>query len=128
MAAVNMLKRLAVRDVRFLRELEEGYPYEILGVDRVTVVRHYCCVFHVLKDDAITKVVIENEVFTEPEEHLVCLGAIECVLIYYERYTFRILCYDTMVGELYEKQMMDSDRGYFLSFMIDSVHVRRSFD
>ena len=53
--------------------------------------------------DAITKVVIENEVFTEPEELLFCLGA-----IYYDRKptdrsTFRILCYDTMVGQLYEK-------------------------
>ena len=40
MAAVNMLRRVAVRDVRFLRELEEGYPYEVVGVDGVTVGRH----------------------------------------------------------------------------------------
>ena len=77
-------------------------------MDRVTVGRHHWCVVHLLKDDAITKVVIENELFTEPEELLVCLGAIECVLIYYcrnpsERSIFRILCYDTMVGQLYEK-------------------------
>ena len=90
MAAVYMLRRLAVREVRFFRELEEGYPYEVVGVDRVTVGRHHWCVVHLLKDDAITKVIIENEVFTEPEELLVCLGAIECVLIYYERSTFRI--------------------------------------
>jgi len=51
-------------------------------VDRVTVGRHHWCVVHLLKDDAITKVIIEKEVFTEPEELLVCLGAIECVLIY----------------------------------------------
>ena len=77
-------------------------------MDRVTVGRHHWCVVHLLKDDAITKVVIEKEVFTEPEELLVCVGAIECVLVYYgrnpiESSTFRILCYDTMVGQLYEK-------------------------
>jgi len=103
MASMNMLKRLPVRDVRFIRDLEEGYAYEVVGVDRVTVGRHHWCVVHLLKDDAITKVVIENDLFTEPEELLVCLGAIECMLIYYERSTFRILCYDTMVGHFYEK-------------------------
>ena len=103
-----MLRRLAVREVRFLPELEEGYPYEVVGVDRVTVGRHHWYVVHLVKDDAITKVVIEKQVFTESEELLVCVGAIECVLIYYgrnptERSTFRILCYDRMVGQLYEK-------------------------
>jgi len=97
-----------VREVRFLRELEEVYPYEVVGVDRVTVDRHHWCVVHLLKDDAITKVIIQKELFTEPEELLVCVGAFECVLIYCgriptERYTFRILCYDTMVVQLYEK-------------------------
>jgi len=95
MAALQMLRRLAVREVHFLRELEEGYPYEVVGVDRITVGRHQWCVVH-LKDDSITKVVIEKEVFIEPEELLICLGAIECVLVYsglntVDRSTYRIL-------------------------------------
>ena len=77
-------------------------------MDRITVRRHHWCVVHLRKDDSITKVVIENEVFTEPEELLVCLGAIECVMVYsgrnsVEGSTYRILCNDTMVGQLYEK-------------------------
>ena len=69
-----MLKRLAVREVSFLRELEVGYPYEFLGVDRVTVGRHHWCVGHLLKDDLITKAVIEK-VFTDPEELFDCVWA-----------------------------------------------------
>jgi len=103
-----MLRSLAVREVHFLRELEEGYPYEVVGVDRITVGCHQWCVVHLLKDFSITKVVIEKSVFTEPEELLVFLGVIKCVLVYsdlntVERSTYRILCYDTMVGQLYEK-------------------------
>ena len=103
MAAVNMLRRLTVREVRFLQELEEGYHYEVVGVDRVTVDRHHWCVVH-LKGDAITKVVIEK-MFKEPEELLVCMGAIECAgLEWSQPYRgLHLEFYDTMVGQLYEK-------------------------
>ena len=51
---------------------------------------------------------IENDVFTEPEELLVCVGALESALIYtgrnsVDKLTYRILCFNTMVGQLYEK-------------------------
>jgi len=54
------------------------------------------------------KVVIEKDVFTEPEELLVCVSAIESVLIYtgrnsVDKLTYRILFFDTMVRQLYEK-------------------------
>ena len=108
MAALQLLRRLAVREVRLLSELEEGYPYVVLAVDRITVGRHRWCILHLQKEESITKVVIEKDVFTEPEELLVCVGVIESVLIYsgrnsVDKLTYRILCFDTMVGQLYEK-------------------------
>ena len=80
----------------------------VIGVDRITVCRHRQCILHLQKEENILKVVIEKDIFTEPEELLICVGAIESVLIYSgqnsdDKSTCRILCYDTMVGQLYEK-------------------------
>jgi len=54
----------------------------VIGVDRITVCRHRQCILHLQKEENILKVVIEKDIFTEPEELLICVGAIESVLIY----------------------------------------------
>ena len=107
MAALHLLKRLAVREVHLLSELEEGYPYVFVAVDRITVGRHRWCMLHLQKEISVMKFVIEKEVFPEPEGLLVCVSAIEGVLIYTGRnsvdiLTYRTLCCDTMVVQLYE--------------------------
>ena len=82
MAALHLLRRLVVREVQLLSELEEGYPYVVVVGDRIAVARHRLCIFHLSKEESVTKVVIEKDLFTEPEELLVCVGVIESVLIY----------------------------------------------
>ena len=88
--------------------LEEGYPYAVVAVGRLTVGRHRWCILHFQKDESVTKVVIEKDVFTEPEELLICVGVIESVLVYTGRnsvgkLTYRILSCESMVGQLYEQ-------------------------
>ena len=78
MAALHLFRRLAVREVHLLSELEEGYPYAVVAVDRLIVGLHRCCILYLQKDESVTKFVIEKDVFTEPEELLVCVG----VLVY----------------------------------------------
>ena len=39
MASLHVLRRLALREVHLLNELEEGYPYAVLAVYRLTVGR-----------------------------------------------------------------------------------------
>jgi hypothetical protein len=70
MSALHLLRRLAVREVRFLHELEEGFPYAIVAVYRITVGRHHWSILHVKRDDSVMKVVLENNVFNEAEELL----------------------------------------------------------
>ena len=60
MAALHLLRRLAVREVQLLSTLEEGYPYAVIAVDRITVGRHCWCTLHLQKEESITKVVIEK--------------------------------------------------------------------
>ena len=108
MSALHLHRRLAVREVRFLHELEEGFPYAVVAVDRITVGRHHWSILHVKRDDSVMKVVLENNVFNEAEELLLCVGVIECVLVYNGlntdgRYTYRIVCYDNLAGQLVEK-------------------------
>ena len=103
-----MLRRLALREDHLLSELEEGYLYAVVAVDRVPVGRYRWCILHLQMDESVMKIVIEKDVFTEPEELLVCVGVIECVLIYtgrnsHGRLTNRILSCDTMVGQLNEQ-------------------------
>ena len=50
MAALNMLRRLAVRDVHLLDELEEGYPYAVVVVDRMSIGCLRLCILHIEKD------------------------------------------------------------------------------
>ena len=64
--------------MRFLHELEEGFPYAVVWVDRITVGRHHWSILHVKRDDSVMKVVLENNVFNEAEE-LLCVGVIESV-------------------------------------------------
>jgi hypothetical protein len=75
MAALHLFRRLAVREVQLLSALEEGYPYAVVAVDRLTVGRHRWCILHLQKEESVTTVVIEKVVFTEPEELLVYVGA-----------------------------------------------------
>ena len=37
MAALNLSRRLAVREVHLLNELEEGYQYAVVAVDRISI-------------------------------------------------------------------------------------------
>jgi len=57
-----------------LCELEEGYPYALVAVDRIIIGRHRWFILHLQKDGSVTKVLIEKDVFSEPEELLVCVG------------------------------------------------------
>jgi hypothetical protein len=68
MAAMALLRRLAVREVCLLQELQENYPYAVLGVNRITVDPHRWCILHVEKDNEFTKVLVQSEAFTKPEE------------------------------------------------------------
>ena len=77
-------------------------------MDRITVDRHRWCILHLQKEESVTKVVIENDIFTESEEVLVCVGVIQFVLVYtgrksHGRLTCIILSCNTMVGQLYEQ-------------------------
>ena len=81
MAALHLLRRLELREIHLLTELEEGQHYAIVAVDRLTVGRHHWCILHLQKDESVTKVVIEKDVFTEPEVVLVCAGVIVSVLV-----------------------------------------------
>ena len=47
MAAMNLLRRLALREVYLLSEREEGYPYAVVGADRISIGRHRWCIFHI---------------------------------------------------------------------------------
>ena len=67
MAVLHLLRRLAVCEVHLLSELEEGYPYAVVAVDRITFGRHRLFILHLQKEEFVTKVVIEKNVFTEPE-------------------------------------------------------------
>jgi hypothetical protein len=60
MAALHLLRRLAVREVRLLSELEEGYPYTVVAVDRLTIGRHRRCILHLQTRESVTKVVIKK--------------------------------------------------------------------
>jgi len=64
MAALQLLQRLAVREVQLLSALEEGYPYAVVVVDRITVGRHRWCILYLQRDESVTKVVIEKDVFS----------------------------------------------------------------
>ena len=54
---------LWVRELRFFHELEEGFPYAFVAVDRINVGRHHWSILHVKRDDSVMKVVLENNVF-----------------------------------------------------------------
>ena len=82
MAVLHLLKRLAGREVHLLRELEVGYPFAVVVVDNITVGRHRWCILHLRKEESITKIMIEKDVFTEREGLLGCVDAIESMLIY----------------------------------------------
>ena len=58
MAALHLLRRLAVREVHLFSELEEGYLCAVVAVDRLTVGRHRWCILHLQKDESVSKVVI----------------------------------------------------------------------
>jgi hypothetical protein len=108
MAALQLLRRLAVREVRLLSEFEEGYPYVVDAVHRITVGCHRWCILHIQREQSNMKVVVENDVFNKSEELLVCVGVIESVFIYtwvnsVGRSTYRLLSCDTMVGQLNEQ-------------------------
>jgi hypothetical protein len=74
MAALNLLQKLAVQEVHFLSELEEGYTYAVVAADRISIGRHRWCILHIEKDGSAMKVLIEKDFFSEPEELLVCVG------------------------------------------------------
>ena len=59
---------MAVREVGFLNELEEGFPYAVVAVDRITVGRHHWSILHVKRHDSVMKAVLETNVFNEAEE------------------------------------------------------------
>ena len=47
MAPMALLRRLTVHEICLLQELQENYPYAVLGVDRITVGPHRWCILHV---------------------------------------------------------------------------------
>ena len=50
MAALNLVRRLAVREAHLLCELEEGYQYAVVAGDRISIGRHRWCILHLQKD------------------------------------------------------------------------------
>ena len=63
---------------------------------------------HLQKDGSVTKVLIEKDVFSEPEELPVCVEVIVSVLVYIGRnsdgrLSCRILSYDTVEGKIHEQ-------------------------
>jgi len=80
MVALNLL--LVIRDFHLLCELEEGYPYMVVEVDRLSIGRHRLCILHLQEDRFVTNVLIEKDVLSKPDELLVCVGVIVSVLIY----------------------------------------------
>ena len=81
MAALNMLRRLAVLEVHLLCELE-GYPYAVVAVDRISIGRHRWCIFHLQNDGSVTKVLIERLFFRAGRSTRLCGGVIVSVLFY----------------------------------------------
>ena len=69
MAALYLLRRLALRDVHLLSALEEGYPYTVVAVDRLTVGRHRWCILHLQKYESVTKVLIEKDVLPSVKKY-----------------------------------------------------------
>ena len=56
MAALNLLRRLAVRDVHLFSELKEGYHYAVVAADCINIGRHPWCILHIEKDGPAMKV------------------------------------------------------------------------
>jgi hypothetical protein len=54
MAALHLLRRLAVREVQLLIAREEGYPYAVVAVDCITVGRIRWCILNLQKEKSIT--------------------------------------------------------------------------
>ena len=107
MDALQLLRRLAVHQAHLLSTLEEGYPYAIVAVDRITTGRHRWCILHLQKEESVTKVVLEKDVLTECIEVLVCAGVIDSVFVctrrnFHGRLTCRILSCNTVVRQLNE--------------------------
>jgi len=106
MAALNLFR--GSTGVHLLSELEEDYPYAVVAVDRISIGRHRWCILHLQKGGSDMNVLIEKDVFSEPEELLVCVGVIVSVLFYTGRnsdgrLSCRILSYDTVVGKIHEQ-------------------------
>ena len=102
MAAIALLRRLSVRDVFWLQELQENYPYAVIGVHRITVRPHRWCILHV-KKGVFTKFLVHSEAFAEAVELQICVGLILRVLVYTGRksdgrLTCRIVTYNTVTG------------------------------
>ena len=60
MAALHLLRRLALHEVHLLNALEDCYPYAVVAVDRIIVCRHRWCILRLQKDESVTKFVIEK--------------------------------------------------------------------
>ena len=60
MAALNLLRRLAVLEVHLLSEHEEGYPYAVVAFDRISIGRHRWCILHLETDGSAMKVLIKK--------------------------------------------------------------------
>ena len=44
MDALSLLRRLAVGEIRLLREIEDHYAYTFVAVDRITIGPHHWCI------------------------------------------------------------------------------------
>jgi hypothetical protein len=100
MAALGLLRRLAVGEFRLLHELEENHPYHVVAVDRITVGHHRWCILH-FEDASYVKVFLQADAFSEPEELIICVGLVLCVIVYTGRnadgrLACRIVTYDTV--------------------------------
>jgi len=68
MAALHLLRTLAAREVHLLSELEEGYPYAVVAVDRITVGRHRWCILQLQKEESVN-LVIEKDFLPSLKNH-----------------------------------------------------------
>jgi hypothetical protein len=83
MAAMSLLRRLALGEVCLLHELQEGSPYALFSVNRIDLGPQRWCIIHVEMDKGSHKnLLLQTEAFSEAEELQICVRLLLCVIVY----------------------------------------------
>ena len=81
-AALNLWRRLVLREVHLLNELEEGYPHAVAAVDRICIGRQRWCILHIENDGSDMNFLIENALFQSLKNYLSVWGGKVCFDLY----------------------------------------------